>query len=138
MRDGAADSVAAVARLVRERNQIDGEISRIINRPVLNGHLGEWLASLLFDIDLEPAPSSEAYDGRFASGALAARTVGIKWLGTRAGNLDLGSADGPDFCLVFTGHQALALTTKGIARPLQIDACHLFDTRRLVAGQDSR
>jgi hypothetical protein len=48
------EAVRAVARLVRERNEIDGEIARVMNRPALAGHLGEWLASQLFDIDLEP------------------------------------------------------------------------------------
>jgi len=129
MRDGAADSVAAVARLVRARNEIDGEISRIINRPVLTGRLGDWLASQLFDIDFEPS-ASDGFHGRFASGSLAARTVDTRWLGARDGNLDLRSPAGLDFCLVFTGPQALALTSRGVVRPLRIDACHLFDARR--------
>ena len=55
------DSVRAVARLVRERNETDGEIARIINRPAVAGHLGEWLASQLLDIDLEPSDGGASF-----------------------------------------------------------------------------
>jgi hypothetical protein len=129
MREDALDSVTAVARLVRERNELDGEIARIINRPAVAGHLGEWLASQLFDIDLEPPDSAEAFDGRFASGPLATRTVNIEWISKRDEDLDVTSSRPVDFHLVFTGPKALALTTKGIARPVRIDACFLFDAR---------
>jgi len=135
MREGALASVTAVAQLVRERNEIDGEITRIINRPSVAGHLGEWLASQLFDIDLEPPDSAEAYDGRFASGPLATRSVNIEWISKRDEDLALASARPIDFRLVFAGPRALALTMRGISRPVRINACYLFDTRGLEAGQ---
>jgi hypothetical protein len=135
MREGALESVTAVARLVRERNEIDGEITRIINRPAVAGHLGEWLASQLFDIDLEPRDSAEAFDGRFASGPLATRTVNIEWISKRNGELGPTSSRAIDFHLVFTGPKALALTVKGLARPVRINACYLFDARELESRQ---
>jgi hypothetical protein len=138
MREGGLDSVTAVARLVRERNELEGEITRIINRPAVPGHLGEWLASQLFDIDLESPDSAEAFDGRFASGPLATRTVNIEWIGKRDEDLDLTSSRPVDFHLVFTGPKALALTTKGIARPLRINGCYLFDARGREARPDAR
>jgi hypothetical protein len=138
MREGARESVTAVARLVRERDVIDGEITRIINRPAVAGHLGEWLASELFDIDLEPPGSAEAFDGRFASGPLATGTVNIEWISRRDEQLDPDSSRAIDFHLVFTGTRALALTTKGLVRPVRINACYLFDARELEARQAAR
>jgi hypothetical protein len=138
MREGALDSVTAVARLLRERNEIDGEITRIINRPAVAGHLGEWLASQLFDIDLEPPDSAEAFDGRFASGPLATRTVNIEWISKRDEDLVLTSSRPVDFHLVFTGPKALALTIRGIARPVKINGCYLFEARGREARQATR
>ena len=138
MRDGATETVAAVAKLLRQRNEMDGEITRIINRPVVGGHLAAWLANELFDIDLEPAGSAKALDGRFTSGALATKTVNIQWIGERNGHLDSISSGQPDFCLVFTGPKALALTREGVVRAMRIDACYLFDARLLRARQLAR
>lgn len=138
MRDGATESVAAVAKLLRQRNEMDGEITRIINRPVAGGHLAAWLANELFEIDLEPAGSTKALDGRFTSGALATKTVNIQWIGERNGHLDAMASGHPDFCLVFTGPKALALTREGVVRALRIDACYLFDARLLSARQLAR
>jgi hypothetical protein len=135
MRDGATETVAAVAKLLRQRNEMDGEITRIINRPVVGGHLAAWLANELFDIDLEPAGSARALDGRFTSGALANKTVNIQWISERNGHLDSTASGQPDFCLVFTGPKALALTREGVVRALRIDACYLFDARLLRARQ---
>jgi hypothetical protein len=138
MRDGATESVAAVAKLLRQRNEMDGEITRIINRPVVGGHLAAWLANELFDIDLEPAGSAKALGGRFTSGALATKTVNIQWIGERNGHLDSIASGQPDFCLVFTGPKALALTREGVVRAMRIDACYLFDARLLRARQLAR
>ena len=35
------DSLTRVAALLRERNAIDGEIARLIQRSMTSGHLGE-------------------------------------------------------------------------------------------------
>jgi hypothetical protein len=138
MRDGATESVTAVARLIRQRNEMDGEITRIINRPVVGGHLAAWLANELFDVDLEPVGSADTLDGRFTSGALATRTVNIQWIGERNGYFDTTSSDQPDFRLVFTGPKALALTREGVVRAMRIDGCYLFDDRLLRAQQLAR
>jgi hypothetical protein len=38
------DSLARAAALLRERNAIDAELARLIQRPMTSGHLGEWIA----------------------------------------------------------------------------------------------
>src|SRR5215208_668240 len=58
-----------VAGLIAERNAVDAEIGAITGRPVVAGHLGEWIAAQVFDIALESSAVAEGIDGRFASGA---------------------------------------------------------------------
>ena len=44
--------------LLRARNSIDAKIAKVIGRPVTAGHMGEWLASRIFDIQLEESPAT--------------------------------------------------------------------------------
>jgi hypothetical protein len=67
-----------IAELLRDRNLIDEEIAAITNRPMTSGHLGEWIAAQVFDIELEPSATATAIDGRFRSGPLQGQTVNIK------------------------------------------------------------
>jgi hypothetical protein len=62
---------AESAALVRERNAVEARPARIIGRPPEKGHLGEWIAAQIFDIELETSASREAVDGRFRTGRLA-------------------------------------------------------------------
>ena len=66
-----------LAELLRERNAIDARIGRLINRPMTAGHAGEWIASRILDIQLEPTAVAKAIDGRFRSGPLAGRSVNL-------------------------------------------------------------
>ena len=72
-------SLARVASLLHERNAIDAELARLIQRPMTSGHLGEWIAAQVFDIELEASAVAAGIDGRFRSGPLQGRTVNIKW-----------------------------------------------------------
>jgi hypothetical protein len=83
------DSLAQVATLLRERNAIDVELARLINRPMTSGHLGEWIAAQIFNIQLEATAVAAGVDGRFRSGPLQGRTVNIKWYLKREGLLDM-------------------------------------------------
>lgn len=46
---------------------------------VSTGHLGEWITSRIFDIQLEAYPSAKGIDARFRSGPLRESTVNVKW-----------------------------------------------------------
>ena len=81
-------SLARAAALLRERNAIDAELARLIQRPMTSGHLGEWIAAQVFDIELEASAVAAGIDGRFRSGPLQGRTVNIKWYLKREGLLD--------------------------------------------------
>lgn len=57
-----------LVRLIHARNETDEEISGIIGRPAEKGHVGEYIASKVFDIALEHAATEKAHDGRFTTG----------------------------------------------------------------------
>jgi hypothetical protein len=135
---GVNESVARIAALLQERNSIDTKIAKIIGRPVTAGHLGEWIASQIFDIRLEESAATQGFDGRFRSGALQGCTVNIKWYMKRTGLLDTTEFRGLDYYLVLTGPPSPAGSSRGISRPWCIQAVFLFEARQVRAGQAAR
>jgi hypothetical protein len=127
------DQLAQLAALLSERNKIDAVIAGVIGRPMTSGHLGEWIAARVFDIELDASASATAIDGRFRSGAISGRTVNIKWYLKREGILDITQADVLDYYLVLAGPRSTALSRRGSTRPWRIDSVHLFDARALAA-----
>ncbi|WP_203930306.1 hypothetical protein [Virgisporangium ochraceum] len=121
-----------VAGLLHERNVIDKKIAGIIERPMTAGHLGEWIAAKIFDIDLEQTATSKAFDGRFASGSLQGLTVNVKWYLKREGLIDVTESDGLDYYLVLAGPAAPAISSRGTVRPWCLNSVHLFDARQLL------
>lgn len=133
-----ADTIAAVAALLRQRNAIDQELARIMQRPMTSGHLGEWVASQVFDIELEPSAVTAGIDGRFRSGQLAGRTVNIKWYLKREGLLDTSESTDLDYYLVLTGPPAAGVSSRGGVRPWCVNFVYLFDARQLRTEQIAR
>jgi hypothetical protein len=130
-----ADSLARAVALLRERNAIDSELARLIQRPMTSGHLGEWIAAQVFDIELEASAVAAAIDGRFRSGPLLGRTVNIKWYLKREGLLDTTESPALDYYLVLTGPPSAAVSSRGTTRPWCIQAVFLFDARQLRSEQ---
>jgi hypothetical protein len=64
-RDNVFSNLARFSELVRERNRIEEGITGIIGRPAQIGHIGEYLASVIFGIDLEESATNPGYDGKF-------------------------------------------------------------------------
>lgn len=123
--------LAELAALLCERNALDVRVGRLLDRPVTTGHLGEWIAARIFDIELETAANAAGIDGHFTTGELAGRTVNVKTYGKREGLLDMKSTAPLDYYLVLTGPKAAAVSSRGTLRPLCIDSVYLFDARRL-------
>jgi len=96
------------------------------------GHLGEWIAARIFDIDLESNATTAGFDGRFTSDALRGRTVNVKWYLKREGLLDLTDSDAVEYYLVLTGPTAPATHSRGAVRPWCITSVYLFDARVLL------
>ncbi len=132
------EPIKRIAELLRERNALDAEIGAIMHRPMTSGHLGEWIASHVFDIELEPSAVAAAIDGRFRSGPLQGRTVNIKWYLKREGVLDMSESDELDYYLVLAGPPSAAASSRGAIRPWCIEAVFLFDARQLRAEQIER
>jgi len=61
------DSLVRVLALLGERNAICAGLARLMHRPMTSGHLGEWIAARVFDIELEASAVAFGIDGRFRS-----------------------------------------------------------------------
>ena len=121
-----------LASLLNRRNKIEVTIAEIIGRPAERGHIAEYVASEIFDIELHESATHKGSDGVFRDGPLSGQTVNIKSYGKREGILDIALDDPPDFYLVLTGPRAPAATSRGSARPWTILSVFLFDHHELV------
>ena len=115
-----ACSVTHQSNAMRERNEIDKDISEIIGRPAERGHIGEFdsRCDLRYRELHESAALIKVSDGVFLSGRLAGRTVNIKSYGKREGILDMKREDPPDFYLVLTGPTTVAQSSHAL---IQLD-----------------
>ena len=100
--------------------------------------VGEYIAAQIFNITLERSARKRAHDGRFIAGALAGRTVNVKWYGKQEGVLDLHARGAPDYYLALTGPAGSAVSSRGGTRPWVIQSVYLFDARRLLEDLRAR
>lgn len=110
----------------------------VIGRPAQIGHLGEYIASHIFDIQLEESAVSKSLDGYFKSGSVNGRSVNIKWYAKQEGLLDITPDSLPDYYLVLAGPKAAAVSSRGKTRSWLIESVHLFDAHALVAQLKQR
>lgn len=134
--------LAALAGLIQQRNAIDADIAALIGRPPHPGHIGEYVAAAIFDIDLHASAATKADDGRFASGPLAGQSVNIKYGSRQDSTLNLvesaDPADHPDVYLVLAGPKVGAISSRGLAAPWVIHAVYLFVSRDLLQALSVR
>ncbi len=126
--------VESLADLLQTRNRIDSQIAQLIGRPALPGHIGEWVASQIFGVELHASATHKGSDGIFTEPPLRGRTVNIKFYGKREGILDLKTPDQtqPDFYLVLTGPKSPAVSSRGSSRPCLISEVFLFEAAPLL------
>ena len=127
-----------LAGLLSEMNSIGNKISEITQRPATIGHTGEYIASIIFDIELEESASTKGIDGHFNSGPLAGKTVNIKWYSKLEHMLDITPESLPDYYLVMTGPRAQQATSRGGIRPWLINHVFLFNAAELVIELNAR
>ena len=128
-----------LAKVIKRKNAADVEITKIVGRPALIGHVGEYIAAKVFNIELEQNAAHKAIDGHFTDGFLDGKTVNIKWYAKQEGILDVSpEAPPPDFYLVMTGAKAPAASSRGMTRPWLISQVFLFDARELLRILGSR
>lgn len=124
--------LSQLAGLIRTRNEVEVEIARIIQRPASIGHLGEFIAAAIFDIELARSASNKGHDGWFRSGPLAGKTVNVKWYARREGLLDINAAALPDVYLVLAGPRPSAADRQARTRSWIIQSVYVFEAPSLV------
>lgn len=122
-----------LARLLREKHELDARIAAVVGRPAQIGHVGEFIASRIFEIELHQSASHKGSDGVFRDGPLAGKSVNVKWYAKQESVLDIALGAVPDFYLVMTGPAPIALTSRGGTRPWLIERVYLFDAPALIA-----
>lgn len=122
-----------LSKLLQKRNDIDSQISRIIGRPAEKGHLGEYIASQIFDIKLNTSATSKGSDGVFRGSVLSGMQVNIKFYAKREGILDVNTTTSPpDYYLVLTGPKSPTASSRNSVRPWIIESVYLFNHHSLV------
>lgn len=129
---GVSSLLRQAALLLAERDRLDAQLAALVGRPSSVGALGEWIAGLVFDINLEQAGNKRGYDGRFTGAPRPGATVNVKWYGRRD-VLDLTPAHLPDFYLVLAGPPGAASSSRGTHVPFRIEGAYLFEAPRIVA-----
>ena len=74
-----SEEIRKLAALIKKRNAIEAEIAAIINRPGEVGHVGEFITSRIFNVNLEHSAVTAGWDGHFTEGSPVGKTVKIKW-----------------------------------------------------------
>ena len=133
-----SQSIRHLAELIRKRNTVDAEIAEVVGRPAEKGHIGEFIASKIFGINLHESAAHRGSDGRFVGGPLDGKTVNIKYYGKQEGLLDINTKHPADFYLVLTGPRGAAASSVGGQRPFVIESAYLFDVPRLVGALRTR
>lgn len=121
-----------LAGLLRARNALDLQVAQLINRPALPGHIGEWIASRIFEIELAESAVNKGTDGVFRGVPRAGASVNVKLYGKRQGLLDLLEDASADYYLVLTGPIGPPVSSRGTHRPICVHAVYLFYTQELL------
>lgn len=124
------ESLRLLSEYVRKRNHVDNELAKIIGRSAEKGHLGEFIASHIFGIELHKSAAYKGSDGLFKEGRLRGKSVNVKWYSLQEYIIDIREAFLPDYFLIMTGPLANKLRAK--SRLLFIDSVFLFDAHKLI------
>jgi hypothetical protein len=133
------DELFLLSKLIKERNKIEKQITSIIDRPGMLGHIGEFIASKIFNIELEESANAKGIDGCFNNNSLKLRTVNIKWYTKDQRMLDINPNRLPDYYLVLVGTEDRVLgTSKGKVAPWLINKVYLFYSKKLMETLKAR
>lgn len=132
------DLLQRLSALLKQRNAIEGQIAAIIGRPAHPGHIGEFVASRIFNIDLAESAVNKGSDGHFFTGNLAGKSVNIKKYSLSQSLLDIRPDALPDYYLVLTGPKAPPASSSGTVQPWTIASVYLFDAPKLVRRLEDR
>lgn len=133
-----SDALLQLAELIRARNTIHTEIAALIGRPALPGHVGEFLASEVFGIDLHSSAVHPGNDGLFTQAPDMGSSVNIKWYLAFCGLLDLNPVQRPDYYLVLTGPKLPPASSTKTDQRWLIRSVYLFQTATLFGELETR
>ena len=132
------DNLNKLSLLIKQKNEVDNDIAHITNRPAERGHTGEYIASCIFDIELQLSATHKGSDGYFKSGTLAGKSVNVKWYGKQESILDINQHGLADYHLVMTGPKSPAVNSRGTTRPWVVTSCYLVDIKVLITQLKSK
>lgn len=132
------EELRGLASLIKDRNSVENAISRIIDRPAHPGHVGRFVASRIFDIELHESAVNRGSDGYFRNGPLAGKSVDVKKYSLHQGILDIRPDALPDYFLVMAGPKAQLASTRGTTQPWVIEYVFLFDAPSLMQALEQR
>lgn len=125
-----------LADLIRIRNFVNSSISKIINHPAEVGHIAEYLLGKILDIELHDAANIKATDGIFRTGALAGKSVNVKYRAAQNRLLNLEEVLDPSlhahFYLAVQGPKSPSKRSAGRELPFLIDSMYLFESTVLI------
>jgi hypothetical protein len=126
---------------IRDLNSALEKVAKIIDRPANIGHAGEFIASTIFDVDLNESASAKDHDGRFGANSpllVRGKTVNVKWYSKDDGLIALKDPPSVDYYLVLAGPKSGAVSSRGTTRPLVISSVYLFDAAALIMDAKER
>ena len=132
------DELKTLGDLIKTKNDIETQISQIIDRPGLQGHIGEFIAGKIFDLELHEDATKRGSDAVFKSGSIAGKNVNIKWYAKRENVLDINPIDPAEYYLVLAGPKSSMTSSRGTSRPLVINSVFLFESESLISQLKKR
>ena len=105
------DELKTLGELIKTKNDIETQISQIIDRPGLQGHMGEFIAG---------------------------KNANIKWYAKKDSVLDINPTDPAEYYLVLTGPKSSGASSRGSTRPLVINSVFLFESGQLISELKKR
>ena len=132
------EDLQRLAFLIKQWNAVGTEIAAIIGRPAQPGHIGEFVAAAIFDVDLLESASHKGIDGHFTGGSLVGRSVNIKYSAKNDGLLNITLDNPPDYYLVLAGPKTPPISSRGTTRPWTISSVFLFNGSDLVGQLNER
>ena len=126
-----------LASLVKSRNTVENNIATLIGQPVNLQSVGEYIASVIFSIELNKPRTNKGSDGRFIQGPLAGHTVDVQWRTKHDGLMNIKQDFFPDYYLLFTGPKESA-SSHSIINPWVIESVFLFNSSELLAALHER
>ena len=132
------DNLKQFSELIKMRNEITNKISKLIGRPALIGHIGEYIASEIFNIKLEESATRKGIDGYFTTGPLTKKSVNVKFYGKHGGGLDIKPNGIPDYYLVLAGPKKPPTSSRGENRPWVIEFVFLFNSKKLISKLETK